>query len=223
MAEQKIRILASVLCMALLCGCGCRHPMLTAADCTEPARCVDCGKAQGSPLGHDWLAADCVYPKTCDRCGKTIGQPKEHKWLQATESRPQTCGECGLTTGLPLEKEEEPLSWDQVLEMVCKSLAGALEEFEPEFDYKPEQDVLYVSLTAEPGTAVNIVQAPRSLEEKWKEYEAVFCSVSEQACLEFRNNGFETDCCIMLLSDANSEKALLAAYNGSIKYDVFDE
>lgn len=85
----------------------CPHSEWTKATCTEPSRCVQCGKKEGEPLGHIWKDATCMSPKVCVRCEATEGEPdpNKHVWQEASCRVAKTCIRCG-------EKEGEPLGHD---------------------------------------------------------------------------------------------------------------
>lgn len=206
------------LCALWLSGCGCAHREWSAASCTEPSRCLECGKADGLPLGHDWLAADCTTPETCALCGSTKGEAKGHSWSEATEQEPKTCKKCGLTEGEPLSAEMEKPTWEQVYSQVCEYVSGETGELGADFSY--EGDIFYVRITAPDGTAVKTVSQPELLADDWAEYSELFRTLSAQAQELFSQAGFDLDCWVMLLNDVNSEKILLAACDGSIRYDI---
>lgn len=71
------------------------------ATCTEPKTCSVCGKTEGEPLGHLWLAPDvawCQVQAICGRCGATEGENVvEHSWVEATDDKPKTCAVCKIT------------------------------------------------------------------------------------------------------------------------------
>ncbi len=221
MAKQKIRLLAAVLCLALISGCGCGHSRISPADCTEPARCMDCGRAQGYPLGHDWQAADCTKPKICALCGAEKGEPGQHKWSPATEEKPRTCKVCGLTDGEPLAAPVP--AWDEVYADACRTLSELLPEMEPEFQLDEGEDILFVKVAAPEGTSFRIIQNPEGIAQYWQGLGERFCTASAAAADIFREAGYDTGCIVMLMGDVNSENVLLAAENGKIKYDVMNE
>ncbi len=92
--------LAIFVCM-ILAGCGHEHSW-TAADCSSPQICSDCGETQGEALGHSWVAATCEESKYCSICGKTSGKAVGHAWIDATCVESRYCDVCGLTSGEPL-------------------------------------------------------------------------------------------------------------------------
>lgn len=83
----------------------CFHENWSEATCTEPRRCIDCGKTEGEPLGHEWIEATCTEPKTCMRCGATEGSAAGHKtaawstptidFVSAQERSTLRCEVCG--------------------------------------------------------------------------------------------------------------------------------
>lgn len=83
----------------------CFHSTWEDATCEQPRHCGDCGKTEGSPLGHEWMDATCSEPKTCMRCGATEGEALGHKtngWsepridvVSAQERSTLTCEVCG--------------------------------------------------------------------------------------------------------------------------------
>lgn len=87
-----------VLCLALLAGCGHTHEW-TAANCTTPKTCADCGETEGEALGHNWTEASCAAPKTCAACGVTEGEALPHQFGEASCTEAKTCAVCGATEG----------------------------------------------------------------------------------------------------------------------------
>jgi len=83
----------------------CLHENWEEATCDEPRHCVDCGKSEGEPLGHEWVDATCTEPQTCMRCGETKGEALGHKtkeWstpsvnvVTAEETSTLKCEACG--------------------------------------------------------------------------------------------------------------------------------
>ena len=209
-------LLALTLFMsAAMSACGCEHSHWSEADCTQPARCLDCGKAEGIPKGHQWMDADCTNAQTCSVCGETKGEPRGHSWKDATKSLPQTCRRCGVTQGDALREE---LSFDDAYDAVCDEISQQLDG--AEFVYDADYRILYVSITAGEGTAEAIIMKPDSVSEYWSGISTKICSVSEAAREHFLEAGFGVDCCIMLISDVNADNALLSAKNGKITFDV---
>ena len=74
----------------------------SAATCTKPRTCADCGLTEGNALGHNWAQATCTKPSTCTTCGATTGNALGHQWEDATCSTAKTCTQCGSTSGNPL-------------------------------------------------------------------------------------------------------------------------
>ena len=98
--KKRLSLIALVLVFALaLTACGCKHETWNDANCESPKTCADCGKTEGTPLGHSWLAATCETPKTCEVCGKTEGEAPGHAWVEADCENAKTCSGCGLTEG----------------------------------------------------------------------------------------------------------------------------
>ena len=50
------------------------------ATCTKPKICIKCGKAEGKPLGHNWIITTCDKPRTCSRCGEVSSITSAHDW-----------------------------------------------------------------------------------------------------------------------------------------------
>ncbi|MBQ8238952.1 MAG: hypothetical protein IJZ39_13605 [Oscillospiraceae bacterium] len=100
----------SVLILALVCllaftGC-CFHREWTAATCTTPKTCVECGETEGEALGHTWADATCETPKTCETCRETEGEALGHAWVDATTEAPKTCTTCAATEGERIVTDE---------------------------------------------------------------------------------------------------------------------
>lgn len=51
------------------------------ATCTEPKKCIHCGRTKGEKLGHSYCDATCTQPQTCSVCNDKIGEPKGHKYV----------------------------------------------------------------------------------------------------------------------------------------------
>lgn len=83
----------------------------TDPTCTEPARCVICGKIGTAALDHDWTGGSCTQKQTCSRCGCLSESPLEHNWKAATYQDPRTCLDCGYKAGgsLSMPWEKVPL------------------------------------------------------------------------------------------------------------------
>ena len=79
----------------------------TAATCSTPKTCTDCGETQGKPAGHQWIDATCTAPMTCSVCADTFGGTTDHVWKEATYYAPMTCTVCGETKGEPRQPEIE--------------------------------------------------------------------------------------------------------------------
>lgn len=105
----------------------CMHTKRTAATCTEPEKCAECGEVLGDALGHDWEDATCTAPRTCRRCGTTQGTPTGHIPGAWTVVEPATCSQegsetttcivCGepMTQSIPMT-EHTPGDWVTVQE-----------------------------------------------------------------------------------------------------------
>ena len=89
------------------------------ATCTEPQKCIKCGKTTGSALGHKYSEATCTAPKTCTQCGITNGWELGHDYSRATCTTPQTCSRCGETRGSVAEH-----SWTAIWETVYHEEQG---------------------------------------------------------------------------------------------------
>lgn len=72
------------------------------ATCTEPRKCIDCGKLDGVALGHNYVMANCQHATFCARCNQVEGELGDHEWKKATCFDPKTCDACGLTEGSAL-------------------------------------------------------------------------------------------------------------------------
>ncbi len=105
--KKGILIAATLLVMAFVCGCGCKHEWIE-ATCTEPKTCKLCGATEGEALGHTWEEATCETPKTCSVCGATEGEALGHTWEEATCETPKTCSVCGATEGEALGHDFAP-------------------------------------------------------------------------------------------------------------------
>ena len=92
------RILFLMLAVALLLtlpGCH-KHVPGTAATCTEPQICTECGKVVKKALGHEPGAeATCAEPQICMRCGGILATVEHTPGADATCTEPQTCTVCG--------------------------------------------------------------------------------------------------------------------------------
>ena len=105
----------------------CEHSF-TEADCTNAAKCENCGLVNGLPKGHsvdasyscktggkcsvcsaaveksnilhDFAAANCGNPRICKRCNLRRGEPTgDHNWWAATCTNPKMCKVCYKTEG----------------------------------------------------------------------------------------------------------------------------
>lgn len=102
------------------------------ADCTTPETCARCGETRGEPLGHDWQEADCTTPETCSRCGETQGEPLGHQWQDASCTEPEICSVCGETRGEPLGHDAAPADYWSA--SVCSRCGEELEaQLTPDF------------------------------------------------------------------------------------------
>ena len=83
----------------------------TAASCTDPAACKNCGITNGSALGHSYesvvtdptCTTDGYTTHTCAVCGDSyrdnVITAPGHKWIAATCTTAKTCSVCGMTEG----------------------------------------------------------------------------------------------------------------------------
>ena len=129
-----------ILCVCLLCGCGCKHEWSEAA-CEQPKTCSACGLTEGEALGHSWLDATCTAPRTCSACGAEEGEALGHNWFDATCTAPETCGICGATQGAALNHAFG--SWNILEDNMVHSCAYcALEESRPvDYQFLLEQEL----------------------------------------------------------------------------------
>lgn len=91
-------MIVSLLCAALLTGCGCQHEWVE-ADCTTARTCSKCDAVEGEALGHAWVEATCAAPRSCSVCAETEGEALPHTWEAATCAAPKTCTVCAATEG----------------------------------------------------------------------------------------------------------------------------
>lgn len=103
--------------------------------CTEPAKCIYCGKNKGNTLGkHKWKKANCTTPKTCRHCDKTEGEPLGHDWTEATCTEDSICKICaevgekatGHIEGSWTETKEATLVDVGVEEILCTVCSESL-------------------------------------------------------------------------------------------------
>lgn len=168
------------------------------------------------------MEADCANPQICSRCGDTKGAAKGHSWKETGENTPKTCRRCGAVEEIPtenVETVETAPEWKQIYLEVCACADENLAEFSPEYNYDEAEDILYVSISAPDGTAVKIVQDSGSVSEYWTELAERFCHLGGKLNCMFSDAGYKTDCCIMLLSDLDEGRVLLASFNEFIRYD----
>lgn len=154
MRKRMIGLIAVLLCLALLSGCGCEHEWKD-ATCTDPMTCALCEETEGAPNGHSWMAATCDAPKTCEICGAVEGEAKGHAWIAATCETAKTCDICRETEG-----EAQGHTWeDATTELpktcsTCQETEGEKLNIDPKFTTASTKD-LYgkwscdVSLTGE--------------------------------------------------------------------------
>ena len=115
--KKSVLVVLIVLCAILLASC-CKHEAWNNADCENPITCAECGKTQGTPLGHKWTDANCEAPKTCSVCAKTEGEALGHAWEDATTEAPKTCSVCANTEG------ERIITDPRFTTAACKPLFG---------------------------------------------------------------------------------------------------
>lgn len=96
--KRKHLFLLLIALALMLTGCECNHQW-TAANCSSPKTCTECGETEGAPLDHMWQAATCKAPKTCQLCGETEGESLAHQWQDATCTTARTCTVCGAADG----------------------------------------------------------------------------------------------------------------------------
>lgn len=100
-----IGIVLLLAIVALIASCFiCTHKNWIEATCTEPRTCVECGKTEGGPLGHEWREATCTEPRMCIWCDATEGEPLGYaagEWEAETDItaakiyKTQVCSICG--------------------------------------------------------------------------------------------------------------------------------
>jgi len=100
--DSKARVLLPVafivLVIFLIIGFFTIH-IWSEGSCTEPVKCVLCGKAGEEPLGHQWVSATCTESERCLVCGQLGRSALGHSWAPATTQDPQRCKTCGETKG----------------------------------------------------------------------------------------------------------------------------
>lgn len=106
--KRKITLLmAMVLCLGMLAGCGCKHEW-EAATCERAEMCSLCGETRGEALEHEWEEATCQQAQICRLCGKTRGDSLAHtpgEWIETedpaagTVHREALCSLCGAVVG----------------------------------------------------------------------------------------------------------------------------
>lgn len=218
--KKKLTLLVlALMCLLVLAGCGCEHEWIE-ADCVNPATCSKCDATEGSPKGHTWEAATCTTAKTCEICGVTEGEALGHDWQEATVEAPKTCKVCGETEGDPLTPPFlESDSYKNVKRIIMENMG----DYNPEFEYDAESDLLYIYLDAPEGAAYALVSAPAVMADSWAVVVDNFCNLSDVAHTAFVNEGYDTGCALMMISDANSDNILLSCLNGVVIYNVMDD
>jgi len=84
-----------------ICADG-EHIWVSAAVCTDPATCSECGEVSDTVGSHSWIEPNCTDPRICSVCGLTDGLPLGHSLSDASIIAPQTCSVCGATIGTTL-------------------------------------------------------------------------------------------------------------------------
>lgn len=97
-------VLAALMCVMMLTGCGHEHTW-TPADCTTAQTCAECGEVTGEALGHVWTDATCTEPKTCTACALTEGEALGHDLMPATYQQGEVCVVCGEEVNPPLQAD----------------------------------------------------------------------------------------------------------------------
>lgn len=246
MKKKILAIVLTLVCLLMLASCGCKHQWID-PNCTAPALCALCGETEGSPLGHSWLAATCSAPKicqicgdtqgeplahplseatcekaaTCTVCGATRGEPLGHSWLDATYEAPMTCEICGATQGEPLEATKTDFTQSASCATVQLLINQNMSAMSPKYEYKPDSQIFYISLTAPTGTASALASNPEAIASSWETLKTSLCDLTTSARTIFVTDGYdEVGCCIMLLNDANTDNVLLGILNGQVIYDI---
>lgn len=114
MKNKLILLSVCLILLLLLCACKCKHESFSAASCTEPSLCHDCGEVLSPALGHT-EATDAAVEPTCTETGLTEGthcavcnmvftaqqsiKALGHSWEAATCTEPKTCSICNTTSG----------------------------------------------------------------------------------------------------------------------------
>ncbi|MCM1188455.1 MAG: CAP domain-containing protein [bacterium] len=132
----------------------------TAATCTEPEICPECGKTRGEALGHVWEEATCTLAAACSVCGETKGEALGHTWEEATCTLAAACSVCGETKGEALGHTWKAANYQDA--SVC-SICGETEG-EPLAGGYEENRILCVSGENEPYAYVT--STSYTLEEK---------------------------------------------------------
>ena len=99
-----LAFVAMILIVISLTSCKKHKHNFVDATCTNAKTCLECGKTEGTALGHDWEDATIDHPKRCTRCGTTEGVDL----IVATFNLPTT------TSGkvdLPKEVNGNPITW----------------------------------------------------------------------------------------------------------------
>ena len=194
MKKKILAIVLTLVCLLMLASCGCKHQWI-APNCTPPPHSALSGETEGAPLGHSWLDATYEAPMTCKICGATQGEPLEATKTDFTQSASCT------TVQLLINQNMSAMS--------------------PKYEYKPDSQIFYISLTAPTGTASALASNPEAIASSWETLKTSLCDLTTSARTIFVTDGYdEVGCCIMLLNDANTDNVLLGILNGQVIYDI---
>ena len=98
-------------------------------------------------------------------------------------------------------------------------------DYKPELSYDEENNILYLNLTAPEGTAAAIEAGfDENTKTAWDNMVASFLDLTKTGDETLTAAGYEDiSFALMLLSDANSERGLYAAIDGTAVYDVAND
>ena len=101
-----------------------------------------------------------------------------------------------------------------------ETLNDTMRDYNPQYEYDAENKICYIYFTAPSGTAKLLYESPNAIRTEWNNIVVNMASLSSTGRDLFKADGQNVNCCIMLLSDANSDKVLLGVMNGEVLYDV---
>lgn len=127
------------------------------------------------------------------------------------------------------EPAEEPAEEDDFLQsaaydQIVTTIEGSFEDYDPEFDYDPEDKVFTISICSPSGTMVALTAGNQSVTEAWQTFTESMLTLSNTIHSLCNASGYSDVKVLMnVRNDSNEDKVIYSCVNGTKVYDVMDD